>query len=95
MIHLKNYHLSLILTLISLMLLVACGKNKDDKVFFEAILELNDLDEDMDIFEFIDQMDRYGKEYEFIELEGVGHQIWDHPIKPYDKALEYIESIRE
>jgi len=45
------------------------------------------------VYEFIDQMDRYGKEYEFIELEGVGHQIWDHPIKPYDKALEYIESI--
>lgn len=45
------------------------------------------------VYEFIDQMDRYGKEYEFIELEGVGHQIWDHPIKPYDKALEYIENI--
>jgi len=45
------------------------------------------------VYEFIDQMDRYGKDYEFIELEGVGHQIWDHPIKPYDKALEYIESI--
>ncbi len=45
------------------------------------------------VYEFIDQMDRYGKEYEFIELEGVGHQIWDHPIKPYDKALEYIETI--
>lgn len=45
------------------------------------------------VYEFIDQMDRYGKEYEFIELEGVGHQIWDHPIKPYDKALVYFENI--
>ena len=45
------------------------------------------------VYEFINQMERYGKEYEFIELEGVGHQIWDHPIKPYDKALEYIENL--
>ncbi len=47
------------------------------------------------VYEFINQMDRYGNEYEYIELEGVGHQIWDDPIKPYDKALEYIESISE
>lgn len=37
-------------------------------------------------------MDRYGKEYEFIELEGAGHNIWANQINPYEKALEYFEN---
>ena len=45
------------------------------------------------VYEFINQMDKYGKDYEFIELEGVGHDIWDDPIKPIDKGIEYIGNI--
>jgi len=44
------------------------------------------------VYEFMNQMDRYGKEYEFIELEGVGHNIWTTQINPYEKALEYFEN---
>lgn len=35
----------------------------------------------------------YGKEYEYIELEGVGHQIRDQAIKYFEKSVEYIEKL--
>lgn len=50
--YLKEYLLLLILSLTIVMLFSSCENIKDDRVFFEAILELNDLDEDMDLFEF-------------------------------------------
>ena len=43
------------------------------------------------VYEFITQMDRYGKEYEFIELEGAGHS--NNLIDQLKESLEYFENI--
>lgn len=44
------------------------------------------------VYEFITQMDRYGKEYEFAELEGEGHSLSDKLINPLGESLKYFEN---